>query len=93
MPSPTVPREQGMCWAAFGTSHFLPDLGDFSLGWCLSWGDLGFGLWFRCPEQIIGVVWLFLGLYLTQLSVLNEKPVVRPAIAEMPTPAWAVPVG
>lgn len=32
MPSPTVPGEQGMCWAAFGTSHFLPDLGDFSLG-------------------------------------------------------------
>lgn len=54
---------------------------------------MGFGLWFRCPEQIIGVVWLFLGLYLTQLSVLNEKPVVRPAIAEMPTPAWGVPVG
>lgn len=61
MPSATVPGEQGLCWAAFGTGHFLPDLGDFSLGWCLSWGDLGFGLWFRCLEQIIDVVWLFLG--------------------------------
>lgn len=64
-----------------------------ALGWCLSWGGLGFGLCFRCLEQITGVVWFFLGLYLAQLSFLNEKSVVRAAIAEVPTPAWGVSCG
>lgn len=59
-----MPGEQGLCWAAFGETHFLPDWVTSALGWCLSWGGLGFGLWFRCLKQIIRVLWLFLGLYL-----------------------------
>lgn len=52
-----------------------------------------FGLWFRYLEQMTGLVWLFLGLYLAQVFLLNENSVIRPATAEMPTPAWGVPVG
>lgn len=40
-----------------------------------------------------GLVWLFLGLYLAQVFLFNENSVIRPATAEMPTPAWGVPVG
>lgn len=59
-----------------------------ALGWCL-----GFGLGFRCLEQITGVVGLFLGLYLAQVSLLNENSVVRPATAEVPTQPGVLPVG